>query len=53
MSFTARYNSYCPECDDEIIADLDEIVMVEFVGAVHEGCAPKSDELTFTFPIGD
>lgn len=44
----ARYTSRCPECHDEIAADLDDIVVTDD-GAVHEGCAPR-EELT-TFPM--
>ena len=40
MSFTARYDSTCPECGDEIVADLDEIVGTDD-GYVHEDCAPR------------
>lgn len=49
--FLARYDSRCPECGDEIVGDLDEIVMEDGV-AVHEGCADVDDEPNLpTFPI--
>lgn len=42
----ARYSGSCPECGDDIFADLDEIVITDD-GAVHENCAPEPA----TFPL--
>lgn len=49
-AFRANYTSICPECGDEIVADLDEIVMTDD-GAVHEDCAPNEPGTAFTFPM--
>ncbi len=50
MGFTARYTSICPECSDEIVADLDEITMSDGV-AVHVDCAPAEPGTAVTFPM--
>lgn len=48
-AFTAQYNSQCAECYDRIVADVDEIVMVDGE-AMHEDCAP-AEKKPVTFPI--
>lgn len=47
----ARYDGMCPECGGEIMAGYDQIVMTDD-GAVHEDCAPTTDEREpVTFPL--
>lgn len=49
--FLARYDSRCPECGDQIVADVDEIVMDDG-DAIHADCADVDHEPTLpTFPI--
>lgn len=49
--FLANYDSRCPECGDQIVADVDEIVMDDG-DAIHAGCADVDDEPNLpTFPI--
>lgn len=40
MSFTARYDSICPLCGDEIVADVDEI-STSPDGYAHTDCADR------------
>lgn len=47
--FLAQFNSICPECGDDIIADLDEITMTD-AGAVHDDCGPSEPKPT-TLPL--